>query len=250
MSQKQQQQQKQQQEDDEDDEPEPQRNFTLEQLHYFDGKKDEQGKDKEVYLSLNGIVFDVSNGRNFYGPDGPYAIFAGHECGAALAKMSFDDTYIDNLNACTELGFGEKNELDNWIIKFRDYRSYPIKGRLISNNILPDPTRDVTINDLQANNGTGPVPDGYATAPIYIAAAGKVFDMSFGGVTFYGPDGPYNKFAGHNVSRALGKMSLDIADIDNYSIDDFTEKETKIMNDWIKTFEERKKYPIVGTFKG
>lgn len=227
-----------------EEEPDPPRNFTLEQLHYFDGTKDERQHDKEVYLSLNGIVFDVSKGRDFYGPGGPYEKFAGHECGIALAKMSFDMEYIDNLKGCNELGFGERNELDNWISKFLDYRQYPIKGKLIID--LPDPDRILTISDIEQNKGTGVIPDGYAAAPIYIGAAGKVFDMSFGGITFYGHDGPYNKFAGRNASRALGKMSLDVIDLDNYSIDDFTEKETKIMNDWVKTFEERKKYPIVG----
>jgi membrane-associated progesterone receptor component len=239
--------QQQQQNDDEDDEPDPPRNFTLEQLRYYDGTKDEKGNDREVYLSLNGIVFDVSNGRNFYGPDGPYEKFAGHECGVALAKMSFDETYLDTIQGCAQLGFGERNELDNWIMKFRDYRCYPIMGKLIID--MPDPNRELTIDDIKNHNGTGPIPDGYATAPIYVAAVGKVFDMSFGGVTFYGPGCPYNKFAGHNVSRALGKMSLNDDDINNPSIDDFTEKETKIMYDWVKTFEERKKYPIVGQLK-
>lgn len=52
---------------------EPPRNFTTKQLAYFDGTKDEKtGEDKPVYLSVNGTVFDVSDGRNFYGPDGEY----------------------------------------------------------------------------------------------------------------------------------------------------------------------------------
>ena len=234
-------------EEEEEDEPEPPRNFTFEQLHYYDGTKDERGHDKEVYLSVNGIVFDVSNGRNFYGPpDGPYAKFAGHECGAALAKMSFDDQYIDNLTACSELKHGEKVELDNWVSKFRDYRCYPIKGRLVTNIPNNPDERIITLDELKINDGTGPIPEGYAAAPIYVAANSLVFDMSFGGILFYGPGGPYNKFAGKNVTRALGKMSLDITDIDNNNIDDLTEKELKIMNDWVNTFKDRKKYPIVG----
>lgn len=56
-----------------DDKPDPPRNFTLEQLLQYDGAKDEKSnEDKPVYLSLNGIVFDVSKGRAFYGPGGPY----------------------------------------------------------------------------------------------------------------------------------------------------------------------------------
>ena len=58
--------------DDEDEEIIP-RNFTMKQLSFFDGKKDEKsGEDKPVYLSVNGVVFDVTDGKDFYGPDGPY----------------------------------------------------------------------------------------------------------------------------------------------------------------------------------
>jgi Cytochrome b5-like Heme/Steroid binding domain len=57
----------------EDDKPDPPRNFSLEQLREFNGTKDEKsGEDKPVYLSMDGIVFDVSKGRDFYGPGGPY----------------------------------------------------------------------------------------------------------------------------------------------------------------------------------
>jgi cytochrome b involved in lipid metabolism len=56
-----------------DDPPDPPRNFTLAQLSHFDGTVDtKSGQAKDVYLSISGIVFDVSKGRNFYGPGGPY----------------------------------------------------------------------------------------------------------------------------------------------------------------------------------
>jgi predicted heme/steroid binding protein len=59
--------------DADDDKPDPPRNFTLEQLLQYDGTKDEKSnEDKPVYLSINGYVFDVTKGRNFYGPGGPY----------------------------------------------------------------------------------------------------------------------------------------------------------------------------------
>ena len=175
--------------------------------------------------------------------------FAGHECGVALAKMSFDTEFLDDLDGCkTKLNFGERTELDNWIEKFRDYRNYPILGRLVVQ--LPDPTRILSTEELRKYDGTSDeIPEGYATAPIYIGANNKVYDMSFGGVTFYGPGGPYHKFAGRDASRALALMSLDVKDVENTSIADCTEKQLKVMNDWIKTFEERKKYPVVGRLK-
>jgi hypothetical protein len=49
--------------------PDPPRNFTLAQLSHFDGSKDEKSnQEKPVYLSMDGIVFDVSKGHDFYGP--------------------------------------------------------------------------------------------------------------------------------------------------------------------------------------
>lgn len=236
---------------EEEEKPDPPRNFTLKQLSHFDGKKDEKtGDDKPVYLSVNGIVFDVSDGRNFYGPNGPYEAFAGHECGVALAKMSFDTAHLDDLAGCETLNHGEKMELDGWIEKFTYYRNYPIKGRLVPDEKLKSLTaRILTKEDLAQNAGDGELPEGYAAAPIYVGAGDKVFDTSFGGVEFYGPGGGYNRFAGKDVSRALAKMSFDPADMENTSVDDLEEKQKKVLDDWIKTFEEKKGYPIVGRLK-
>jgi membrane-associated progesterone receptor component len=172
----------------------------------------------------------------------------------ALAKMSLDTEHLDDLAGCQGLNFGERAELDSWIEKFRDYRGYPVLGRLVLD--LPDPNRILTDSDLSQYNGsatvsgtddsTSSIPTGYATASIYIGARDKVFDVSFGGVSFYGPGGPYHKFAGRNASRALALMSLDEKDLENTSLTDCTEKQLGVLNDWIKTFEERKGYPIVG----
>jgi len=265
--------------DDEEEEPDPPRNFTVEQLKYFDGTKDEKTDDeKPVYLSVNGTVFDVTDGKDFYGPEGPYCNFAGRECGVALAKMSFDTEHLDDLEGCDSLPPSEKQELEGWIEKFTYYRPYPIKGRLVPDSILaPLKDRVLTKEDLAKNDGsdddgeeeakeasgdndngkgktnttttttaTTKIPKGYATAPIYLGAGDKVFDVSFGGVLSYGPKGGYNRFAGKDASRALAKMSFDPEDLANTSVDDLEDKQKKILQDWIKTFEERKKYPIVG----
>jgi hypothetical protein len=61
-----------------------------------------------------------------------------------------------------------------------------------------------------------------------------------------GAGGGYNKFAGRDISRALAKMSFDPDDLNNTSVDDLDEKQIKILQDWIATFEEKKQYPIVG----
>lgn len=232
-----------------EDERDPPRNFTVKQLAYFDGKKDKNDEDKPVYLALNTTVFDVSEGRNFYGPDGPYEIFAGHECGVALAKMSFEAKHLDNFEGVQDLNFGEKAELDNWIEKFTHYRNYPVMGHVVPDEKMPSSDRILSTEDLAQHNGNQEKPENYGTAPIYLALGSKVFDVSFGGVTMYGPNCAYEKFAGRDASRALAKMSFDPADLENTDVSDCTEKQRKTLEDWIKTFEERKLYPIIGKLK-
>jgi len=239
-------------EEEEEEEPDPPRNFTAAQLKHFDGTKDEKtGEEKPVYLSVNGKVFDVTDGKDFYGPDGPYEKFAGRECGVALAKMSFDTEHLDDLEGCNNLSPSEKSELEGWIEKFTYYRPYPIKGRLIPDKILNTlKDRVLTKEDLAKHNGTSEeFPEGYATAPIYLGAGDKAYDVSFGGVGFYGPKGGYHRFAGKDASRALAKMSFEPEDIENGNVDDLEEKQQKVLADWIKTFAGKKKYPVVGTLK-
>ena len=128
------------------------------------------------------------------------------------------------------------------------YRPYPIKGRLVPDSKLkPLQDRVLTKEELAKHDGSAEeFPEGYATAPIYLGAGDKVYDVSFGGVGFYGPKGGYSVFAGKDASRALAKMSFDPADLENTSLDDLEDKQKKILDDWIKTFGEKKKYPVVG----
>lgn len=180
---------------------------------------------------------------------GPYEKFAGRECGAALAKMSFDESLLGDFSALEHLSFGEKTELEGWLDKFTHYRNYPVKGKLIPNSRLPDPQRVLSADELSRNDGSGAIPDGYAAAPIYVGAGDRVFDVSFGGVSFYSPGKVYQKFAGRDASRALAKMSLELEDLQTGDTSDLTEKQIGTLNDWIKTFSERKRYPVVGRLK-
>ena len=61
---------------------------------------------------------------------------------------------------------------------------------------------------------------------------------------FYGEGGSYHKFAGKDASRALGKSSLEPADIENSDLSDLTEEEKKVLDDWFKKYTS--KYEKVG----
>lgn len=61
-----------------------------------------------------------------------------------------------------------------------------------------------------------------------------------------GAKGGYSRFAGRDISRALAKMSFSPEDLESSSVEDLDEKQKKILNDWVKTYEEKKCYPIIG----
>ena len=80
-------------------------------------------------------------------------MFAGRECGAALATMSFDESLLDDLSACDTLGVGDKAELENWLEKFEHYRCYPIMGKLVPDSKLPSPDRIISMKELAKFDG-------------------------------------------------------------------------------------------------
>lgn len=107
------------------------REFTPRQLSNYNGFDLEK-----IYMGVKGNIYDVSKGRQFYGPSGPYSNFAGHDASRGLALNSFEienvrrwDEPIDDLNDLTEL---ELKSLGNWENMFKG--KYPCVGTLI-----PDP---------------------------------------------------------------------------------------------------------------
>jgi membrane-associated progesterone receptor component len=70
-------------------------NFSLEQLKDFDGVK-----RPEVFLAAKGTIYDVTN-TNFYKKDGPYGLFAAHDASVNLAKMSHDETLLNQWGTYT-----------------------------------------------------------------------------------------------------------------------------------------------------
>ena len=67
-------------------------------------------------MAIKGQIYDVSQSRMFYGPGGPYALFAGKDASRALAKMSFEET--DLTGDISGLGPFELDALQDWEYKF------------------------------------------------------------------------------------------------------------------------------------
>lgn len=91
------------------------RDFTLEELKEFNGEG-----DSPVCIAVNGTVYDVTKGKSFYGPGGPYAALAGHDGSRALATMSLDETAIkpewDELDDLTPF---QMDALNDWVMTFQ-----------------------------------------------------------------------------------------------------------------------------------
>ncbi|KAI9159940.1 hypothetical protein LWI28_003548 [Acer negundo] len=86
--------------------------ITKEDLKQYDGSDSK----KPLLMAIKGQIYDVSQSRMFYGPGGPYALFAGKDASRALAKMSFEDK--DLTGDTSGLGPSESETLQDWEYKF------------------------------------------------------------------------------------------------------------------------------------
>lgn len=87
-------------------------------------------KDMPVYLAVRGKVFDVTPGKNFYGPGGPYENFAGRDASRGLACGSFDEDMLTKdlygpLDDLSGLGQDEMQAMQDWEDRFTGTFSEP-----------------------------------------------------------------------------------------------------------------------------
>ncbi|OTA38088.1 hypothetical protein BTJ68_02007 [Hortaea werneckii EXF-2000] len=90
--------------------------------------------NQPVYLAVRGRVFDVTPGRNFYGPGGPYQNFAGRDASRGLACGSFDADMLTEdlggpLDKLEDLGGEEMEALRGWEERFTE--KYLVVGKLV-----------------------------------------------------------------------------------------------------------------------
>ncbi|KAL4346530.1 hypothetical protein GQ457_17G025100 [Hibiscus cannabinus] len=86
--------------------------ISEEELKQYDGSDPK----KPLLMAIKGQIYDVSQSRMFYGPGGPYALFAGKDASRALAKMSFEEK--DLTGDISGLGPFELDALQDWEYKF------------------------------------------------------------------------------------------------------------------------------------
>ncbi|XP_063844443.1 membrane-associated progesterone receptor component 1-like [Scylla paramamosain] len=98
--------------------------MTLEQLRQYDGK----GEYGRVCVGVNGKIFDVTRGKKFYGPGGPYAAFGGRDATRALATFSVDDVKED-YDDLSDLSSMQMDSVREWEIQFTE--KYEYIGKLL-----------------------------------------------------------------------------------------------------------------------
>ncbi|KAJ2721448.1 Dihydrodipicolinate synthase [Coemansia sp. Benny D115] len=111
-----------------------QQDFTPKQLAEFDGRD----ANTDLLIAVKGIVYDVSPGRGFYGPGGPYASFAGRDASRGLALSDFSPEVLADIEGPVDtlqgLDKAEMDCLDEWATFFAG--KYVPVGRLVENDAV------------------------------------------------------------------------------------------------------------------
>lgn len=110
--------------------PEPElprlrKDFTVAELQPFNGTQ----PDGRILVAVNGSVYDVTKGKRFYGPGGPYAAFGGRDASRCLATFSVVCSEKLEYDDLSDLSAMEMESVLEWEAQFKD--RYILVGRLL-----------------------------------------------------------------------------------------------------------------------
>jgi len=100
--------------------------MLLSELRKYDGHHPEG--NGFILLAVNGKIFDVTRGKRFYGPDGPYQALAGHDATRAFAKFE-TDLVKEDYDDLSDLTPAEVQGAKDWEEQLGE--KYDFVGRLI-----------------------------------------------------------------------------------------------------------------------
>jgi len=104
--------------------PKLRRDFTVAELKAYDGNQ----PDGRVLVAVNGTVYDVTRGKRFYGPGGPYAAFGGRDASRGLATFSVTASELE-YDDLSDLTPPEMDSVREWEMQFKE--KYELVGRLL-----------------------------------------------------------------------------------------------------------------------
>lgn len=139
--------------------PEPElprlrRDFTVAELLQYDGKQ----PDGRVLVAVNGSVYDVTKGKRFYGPGGPYAAFGGRDASRGLATFSVTSSDKPEYDDLSDLSPMEMESVLEWEAQFKE--KYILVGRLLKPGEQPTNYSD---EDEDTPNESTPTGDSSST---------------------------------------------------------------------------------------
>ncbi|KAJ1834850.1 hypothetical protein IWW55_003938 [Coemansia sp. RSA 2706] len=113
--------------------PRRQRVFTQAELAAYDGSNPEL----PILLAVEGDVYDVTRGRHFYGPGGPYNLFAGRDASRAFGTncLEREDHLTHDTRGLTER---ELAGIKGWHHKFENHQDYVKVGTVRLEPIAAD----------------------------------------------------------------------------------------------------------------
>ncbi|KAL4704126.1 hypothetical protein ACJJTC_003411 [Scirpophaga incertulas] len=127
--------------------PKIRKDMTVAELRQFDGTQ----HDGRVLVAVNGFIFDVTRGRRFYGPGGPYAAFGGRDASRGFATFSItpSNKEYDDLS---DLNSMEMESVKEWEAQFRE--KYDLVGRLLKPGDEPRNYSDEEPDDTDHSTNT------------------------------------------------------------------------------------------------
>ncbi|KAL3900790.1 MAG: hypothetical protein SGCHY_001099 [Lobulomycetales sp.] len=111
--------------------PRAEKTFTVSELAEYDGTD----PSKPIYLSLRGKVYDVTAGKDYYGPKGGYSFFAGRDATRSFITGCFKTHLTHDLRGLSD---AELKGLDQWTSMYADSEKYFYVGKVLLPEIDPE----------------------------------------------------------------------------------------------------------------
>lgn len=115
----------------------PHKTFTRAQLWRYRGES-----GGAVYLAVKGHVFDVTRGRQHYGPGGGYSAFAGRDASRAFADMCFKEECMKVAHVTKEGSMSKEQQeaVEHWLDFYKKEKlpdgtlKYPFVGMVVDDD--------------------------------------------------------------------------------------------------------------------